>query len=305
MNNNAFTDKRLLDALDLIDDKYIAEITAKYEVLHAGGEYGMPKRAKRRFYLKLSAFAAAVVLFAVLISYLPAIIRGYDPIDPAGSLTNEEATSETLFETMPPVQTAVFNFDSLSKRVDFIGSYFAAPYYTKISDNTRDMLLSVLNTGEWQKGVLDSLPEFTFEVQIQTETFKIEYNTSGSFRYNGYCKMLTEEESTEVNSYLRAEDPILNFDDLSNTVTRDITEAYEITLDLEDCAQIALILNEQHWKTGFIDGTPEYIFSNNGDSSEDRIKYYPKSGIFSYAGYLAFASEKATLEINEILQVAE
>ncbi len=93
MNNNNLRDTRLFDALDEIDERFIAEVTKDYEDFAAPGEAGMPKSAKKRFYVKLAALAAAAVLFMGLVSNLPAIFQGVSNLIASGVETSVSENS--------------------------------------------------------------------------------------------------------------------------------------------------------------------------------------------------------------------
>ncbi len=75
MNEPVFRDKRLLEALDHIDRRFIAEVTDSYEILRLPGEYSMTKRQKRRYNIKLAVAAACIVLLSGLVWMLPEVLH--------------------------------------------------------------------------------------------------------------------------------------------------------------------------------------------------------------------------------------
>jgi hypothetical protein len=63
MNNEVFTDKRLLGALDYIDERFIAEVTESY-TFEAPGEYKRDKKTVFKAYRRLAALAACLLLLS-------------------------------------------------------------------------------------------------------------------------------------------------------------------------------------------------------------------------------------------------
>ncbi len=304
MNNSVFTDKRILDALDLIDDKYISEVTAKYEILHVGGEYGMPKRQKVKYHLKIAALAAAVCLLAVFIGYLPTILREFEPFIPSGTPTAEPETSDA-----PSTEEfVIFNFASLSNTAEFCGSPYAPQFSVALNEDTCAMIISLLNKGKWTKGLIDSLPDFEFKASVDGAEKVIRYHMSGGiFCFDGNCLYISYEDGLSVEAILLANvTPGKEFDfkKLSsqayfyNTFYK---EMYELTVDKHVCNFIISVLKELYWSEGAIDGIPDYIFLKDGNGDPASIYYYSESGIFCYGSYYAYVSERMKLEINGYL----
>ncbi len=98
MNNGNMQDRRLLEALDYIDPRFIAEVTDSYEVSDRPGEYGMPKKAKRRYYTKVAMLAACVVLFAGFIMALPKMLHDIIYPEPGGTVVTEDPVEDMLTE---------------------------------------------------------------------------------------------------------------------------------------------------------------------------------------------------------------
>lgn len=65
MTNEVFTDKRLLGALDYIDERFIAEVTESY-TFEAPGEYKRDKKTLFRTYRRLAMLAACFVLISAV-----------------------------------------------------------------------------------------------------------------------------------------------------------------------------------------------------------------------------------------------
>ncbi len=69
MSKGKSTDKRLLEILDMIDDKYIFEVAEDYEVIAVPGEYSPNKRRLYKAYAVAIAGAACVLLLAGILTY--------------------------------------------------------------------------------------------------------------------------------------------------------------------------------------------------------------------------------------------
>ena len=63
MTNEVFTDKRLLGALDYIDERFIAEVTESY-TFEAPGEYKRDKKTVFKAYRQFAALAACLLLLS-------------------------------------------------------------------------------------------------------------------------------------------------------------------------------------------------------------------------------------------------
>ncbi len=85
MSKSRSTDKRLLDALEYVDEKYLAEITDSYEVIDLPGEYRPDRRGLRRAYLRAAVSIICILVAAALLSSVPALL-GRLGIIPAGTL---------------------------------------------------------------------------------------------------------------------------------------------------------------------------------------------------------------------------
>ncbi len=98
MNNGSLHDARLFDALEYVDERFIAEITDKYESLGGIGEPTMTKKAKRRYYTKVAMLAACVVLFAGFIMALPKMLHDIIYPEPGGTVVTEDPVEDILTE---------------------------------------------------------------------------------------------------------------------------------------------------------------------------------------------------------------
>ena len=75
MNNNVtFTDKRLLEALDYIDESFIAEVTEDYKVYPTADEYIGDKKPHSKI-LRSLKYVAAVAACALLMSTLIPVVQ--------------------------------------------------------------------------------------------------------------------------------------------------------------------------------------------------------------------------------------
>lgn len=70
MTQGVFTDKRLLGALDYIDEKYIAEVTEDYEAFEVSGIYKPNKRTLFRTYRQFVALASCLILLSAAFSMI-------------------------------------------------------------------------------------------------------------------------------------------------------------------------------------------------------------------------------------------
>ncbi len=93
MNKSALEDKRLLEALDYIDERFIAEVTDDYEIFDVPGEYTPNKRRVRKAYAVALMRAACVLLFIGIVAALPTLI---DTARQAGMYGNYTLTQEDL-----------------------------------------------------------------------------------------------------------------------------------------------------------------------------------------------------------------
>ncbi len=104
MNNDLkYRDRRIFEALNGIDEKYIAEITEKYDVFDPRAAYAPTKRAKRRMNMRILALAACIGLMVTVFCYFPQIMQTLGVPDPWGLWSQTESTDTTETpETFPP-----------------------------------------------------------------------------------------------------------------------------------------------------------------------------------------------------------
>ncbi len=106
-------DRRIFEALNGIDEKYIAEVTERYEVFDPCASYAPTRRAKRRMAIRLTAFAACLVLVALCLPALSRVLQYYGIIGPgteAPSVTTEPDQTQTP-ETGDPDVTDIPDTD--------------------------------------------------------------------------------------------------------------------------------------------------------------------------------------------------
>ena len=101
MTNQCFEDKRLLEALNFIDERFIAEVTEDYEIFDAPGEFRYSRRARFKAYRQFVALAACLILlsaaFPVVVRFASTVV---DFIAGRGSESTEESQTETTSETI-------------------------------------------------------------------------------------------------------------------------------------------------------------------------------------------------------------
>ena len=95
MTDEVFTDKRLLGALDYIDERFIAEVTESY-IFEAPGEYKRDKKTVFKAYRRLAALAACLLLISAAIPVLNYAVQVFGTGIWEG---NAGAGSETLGTT--------------------------------------------------------------------------------------------------------------------------------------------------------------------------------------------------------------
>ncbi len=91
-NNIKFRDTRLFDALEYVDERFIAEVTDKYEITNIPGEYRPNKRRVRKAYAVALMRAACVILLIGLVTVLPQIIKNI--VNPTTSAVVEDPLTE-------------------------------------------------------------------------------------------------------------------------------------------------------------------------------------------------------------------
>ncbi len=115
---SAYTDKRLLEALDYIDLKFVAEVTDKYKVLSVPGEYSPNKRRLYKAYAVAIAGAACVLLLGGLIAAVPQMLYNLNISLPGwlqGIRENE------MYENYVPTQEEVDKLNEIWKSIPVDG----------------------------------------------------------------------------------------------------------------------------------------------------------------------------------------
>lgn len=91
MRNEAFEDKRILEALNFIDERFIAEVTEDYEVFDLPGEYKPNRKRVFRAYRQFIALAACLILLTGAFPVIINIVRGaFDFMAGMGSGATED-----------------------------------------------------------------------------------------------------------------------------------------------------------------------------------------------------------------------
>ena len=114
MNNNVtFTDKRLLEALDYIDESFIAEVTEDYKVYPTADEYIGDKKPHSKI-LRSLKYVAAVAACALLMSTLIPVVQYV-----SGNLSSflPSGWFETTEEYDPPYWEYTPELEPLSKEL--------------------------------------------------------------------------------------------------------------------------------------------------------------------------------------------
>ncbi len=96
MAKSISTDKRLLEALDYIDRKYIAEVTDGYEILRTPGEYTPNKKKVYKAYLKFALRAACAMLIVGLLISAPTIFTNIQNMIAPGTNVIDTEPSESV-----------------------------------------------------------------------------------------------------------------------------------------------------------------------------------------------------------------
>ncbi len=96
-----YTDKRMLEALDYLDLRFVAEVTDKYRFDNIPGEYKPNKRRIYKAYAVALMRAACVLLLIGLVASAPAVLRGVGLIGPGQSVgsDNTESQSDILVDS--------------------------------------------------------------------------------------------------------------------------------------------------------------------------------------------------------------
>ena len=132
MTQEAFADKRLLGALDYIDERFIAEVTESY-TFEAPGEYKRDKKSLFRTYRRLAVLAACLVLisaeFPVVHYVLPRLAVTFGGNAGAGSeslgTTNDLTYTEGDFTFLKPIGEVPEKFKKIVENNLFGGADYA------------------------------------------------------------------------------------------------------------------------------------------------------------------------------------
>ena len=104
-NDGVFTDRRLLQAIDLIDPKFIAEVFDDLKVPDTSKGYVSDKRGLHRAYRQFLALAACLILLSAVIPIAHYVLVNYD-FQAGGWGSGTKESSELLnTEFTEPVET--------------------------------------------------------------------------------------------------------------------------------------------------------------------------------------------------------
>lgn len=149
MTQEAFADKRLLGALDYIDERFIAEVTESY-TFEAPGEYKRDKKSLFRTYRRLAVLAACLVLisavFPVVHYVLPRLAvsfggnagagADYDPQNSAVFDYPVDMSAEEIYADLLDggwLVYSVSSFNSSNKKI-IAGEELWDEFYQKVRD---------------------------------------------------------------------------------------------------------------------------------------------------------------------------
>ena len=155
MTQEAFADKRLLGALDYIDERFIAEVTESY-TFEAPGEYKPNKRAHHRAYRQFVAMAACLILltsaFPVVGKYLAGKgvnLGGWGGNAGAGTSELEMPTpTETQAINTEPEMTQVLETYPSETQAEVIDSGFDKAL-ERYADMSADEIYADVLKGGW------------------------------------------------------------------------------------------------------------------------------------------------------------
>ncbi len=142
MNNEVFRDKRLLGALDYIDERFIAEVTESY-TFEAPGEYKRDKKTAFRVYRRLAVLAACLVLISAVFPIVNYVLPRFGVTfgGNAGAGTSE-------LETPPPIQTEALETEPEVTEAEIIDSGFDK-YLEAFADMSAEEIYAEVLKGGW------------------------------------------------------------------------------------------------------------------------------------------------------------
>ena len=106
MTNEVFTDKRLLGALDYIDERFIAEVTESY-TFEAPGEYKRDKKTVFKAYRQFAALAACLLLLSAAFPVLNYAVQRFGTGIWEGFAGAGESSDVELNEYGSPYERAI------------------------------------------------------------------------------------------------------------------------------------------------------------------------------------------------------
>lgn len=145
MTNEVFTDKRLLGALDYIDERFIAEVTESY-TFEAPGEYKRDKKTVFRAYRQFVALAACLLLISAAFPVVGKFLAGKG-VNLGGWGGNAGAGSDVI-ETPPPTATEALETEPELTESDLIDSDFDK-YLEVFADMSAEEIYAEVLKGGW------------------------------------------------------------------------------------------------------------------------------------------------------------
>jgi len=153
MTNEVFRDKRLLGALDYIDERFIAEVTESY-TFEAPGEYKRDKKTVFRAYRQFTALAACLILisatFPVLYYAVQRIGTGtWEGIAGAGTSELEMTTpTENEFLETEPEMAQTLETEPTTTEAEILDSGFDK-YLEAFENMSADEIYAEVLKGGW------------------------------------------------------------------------------------------------------------------------------------------------------------
>ncbi len=180
-NDGVFTDRRLLQAIDLIDPKFIAEVFDDLKVPDTSKGYVSDKRGLHRAYRQFIALAACLILLSAAFPIAHYVLVNYDfQAGGWGSGTTEEISDQhTLAETETEPEDTIESSET-TREITSVPT---------ITPPEPDYLLFI---PELEPITLD-------EMLAVNEAWNVaEYNRVYESRYQYYIKKLSEEEAARL-----------------------------------------------------------------------------------------------------------
>ena len=162
MTNEVFRDKRLLGALDYIDERFIAEVTESY-TFEAPGEYKRDKKTVFRAYRQFAALAACLLLLSAAFPVLNYAVQRFGTGTWAGNAV--AGTSELEVPTLEETQT--LETEAENTEAEILNSGFDK-YLEAFADMSADEIYAEVLKGGWVV-IQDTNCENIVAIELWTE----------------------------------------------------------------------------------------------------------------------------------------